>query len=235
MNLPTGRQAKMRNDDPASSIQHQLFIGRSLTHFHIGSFGFSIFRFTFVNERSFIMKANRKEHITTIALELFAANGYGNTSIAAIANKAGVAQGLLYNFFPSKEALLHAILDKGFAEIKLSMEGYVREKDPQKAIINHIEQTFQLVEKNKHYWKLFHSIKLQDRVQEYLDSTYAGAKQFIIKTLSDNFRKLKYKSPVLEAKLFFAMMDGLVIHYLMDEAEFPLKEIKKHIINKYTL
>lgn len=187
-----------------------------------------------MNECSFIMKQNRKEHISETALELFAAQGYGNTSIAMIAKKAGVAQGLLYNFFPSKEALLHAIIDKGFSDIKISMEDYLREKDPYNAIANHVEQTFKLVEQNKHYWKLFHSIKLQDKVQEYLDTKYASAQTFIIKTLASNFKKLKYRSPLLEAKLFFATIDGLVVHYLMDEDEYPLIQIKNYIIKKYT-
>ena len=79
---------------------------------------------TFVNERSFIMKTNQKEHIMETALQLFASKGYGQTSIALIAREAGVAQGLMYNYFDSKEALLLAIMEQGFAGVQESMAVY---------------------------------------------------------------------------------------------------------------
>ncbi len=44
------------------------------------------------------------------ALDLFAKRGYEATSIRDIAREAGVAQGLLYNYFPGKEDLFWAIL-----------------------------------------------------------------------------------------------------------------------------
>ena len=191
--------------------------------------------FIFVNERSFIMKTNQKEHIADVALQLFADNGYGNTSIAMIAKKAGVAQGLMYNFYSSKEDLLIEILNRGFDVIQSSMAGYAKEKDPRKAITKHIEATFSLVEENKEYWKLFHSIRMQNTIKNFIDKTYEPNLGMILSTLASNFKKLKYKNPALEAKLFFATIDGLVNHFLVDEKEFSLKKIKKHLIQKYTI
>lgn len=191
--------------------------------------------FIFVNERSFIMKTNQKEHIADIALQLFADNGYGNSSIAMIAKKAGVSQGLMYNFYSSKDDLLIEILNRGFAVIKLSMAAYSTEKDPKKAITKHIESTFELVEENKEYWKLFHSIRMQNTVKQFLEETYYASLELILVTLTQHFRKMKYANPASEAKIFFATIDGLVNHYLMNEEEFPLKKIKKHLIQKYTL
>ena len=47
----------------------------------------------------------RKQEILDTALKLFGEKGYENTSIADIAKAIGVAQGLCYRYFPSKEAL----------------------------------------------------------------------------------------------------------------------------------
>ena len=192
-------------------------------------------QFTFVNERSFIMKTNQKEHIADVALQLFAAHGYDKTSIAMIAGKAEVAQGLMYNFYSSKDDLLKEILNRGFEVIRLSMEAYTNEKDAKKAISKHIESTFDLVEENKEYWKLFHSIRMQNTVKQFLDETYHASLQLVMTTLTQNFKKMKYPNPAVEAKIFFATIDGLVNHYLMNEDAFPLKKIKKHLIQKYTI
>lgn len=188
-----------------------------------------------MNERSFIMKTNQKEHIAEVALQLFAADGYGNTSIAMIAKKADVAQGLMYNFYSSKENLLLEILNKGLGEIQSSMASYTSEKDPGKAIAKHVETTFDLVEHNKEYWKLFHSIRMQNTVKSFMDKIYEPNLLLVLSTLTTNFKKLKYKNPALEAKLYFATIDGLVNHFLVDESLFSLKKIKKHLIQKYTI
>ncbi len=188
-----------------------------------------------MNERSFIMKPNQKDTIVQAALELFATNGYGNTSVQKIAQKAGVAQGLMYNFFPGKEALLKAILEEGFSKVRVSMAFYRTEKDPRKAIALHITSAFDQVVKEPAFWKLFHSIRMQDSVQQFLDTEYAAAKSFIIKTLASNFKKLHFPQPVLEAKWFFAAIDGLVHHYLLDPEDYSIPAMKKFLIQKYSL
>lgn len=45
-------------------------------------------------------------------MELFAYHGYGATGLSEIASKAGVQQGSLYHFFPTKEELLAAVLER---------------------------------------------------------------------------------------------------------------------------
>jgi len=47
----------------------------------------------------------RKQEILEAAVALFSEKGYEKTSMADIANKVGVAQGLCYRYFPSKEIL----------------------------------------------------------------------------------------------------------------------------------
>lgn len=188
-----------------------------------------------MNECSFIMKENQREHIMTTALQLFASKGYGSTSIALIAKQAAVAQGLMYNYFESKEALLLAIMRQGFQGVQASMAGYAAPNSPKKALELHVEATFDLVAANKDFWRLFHAIKMQEQVQQYLDSEYTTARNYILKTLTTNFKKLGYSNPSEEAKLFFAMIDGLVVNYLMDSKTFSLSKIKKTIFQKYKI
>lgn len=52
-----------------------------------------------------------RRRILEIAFRLFHEQGYHPTSIATILREAGVNSGSLYHFFPSKEALLQAVLE----------------------------------------------------------------------------------------------------------------------------
>jgi AcrR family transcriptional regulator len=52
-----------------------------------------------------------RNRIVLSALQLFAAKGYGSTSVADVRQAAGIHSGSLYHFFPGKQELLLAVLD----------------------------------------------------------------------------------------------------------------------------
>jgi len=53
-----------------------------------------------------------RDRILQVAARLFHEQGYHATGIATILREAGVNSGSLYHFFPSKEALLQAVLER---------------------------------------------------------------------------------------------------------------------------
>lgn len=58
-----------------------------------------------------------RDRILLAAKELFAKNGYENTSTVAIARQAGTSESQLMKHFGSKQGLLFAILDQGWTAI----------------------------------------------------------------------------------------------------------------------
>lgn len=58
----------------------------------------------------------RRQQLLDAALDLFAEKGYENATIKDLAERCGVASGLVYHYFESKEDLLLAVFEKhGFA------------------------------------------------------------------------------------------------------------------------
>src|SRR5215208_680067 len=55
--------------------------------------------------------AARREQILQTALKLFAAQGFDATSTRQIARKVGIAEGLIFHYFPTKASLLAALLE----------------------------------------------------------------------------------------------------------------------------
>ncbi|MEM9462532.1 MAG: TetR/AcrR family transcriptional regulator [Myxococcota bacterium] len=55
----------------------------------------------------------RRAEILGIAAELFAAHGYLATSTRALAQRAGVSEGLIFHHFGTKEGVLEALVDEG--------------------------------------------------------------------------------------------------------------------------
>lgn len=66
--------------------------------------------------------AERRVMILDAARGLFARQGYNGTSIGDIARDAGCAEALLYRHFPSKQALLAAVLAEGGRTVRAEID-----------------------------------------------------------------------------------------------------------------
>ena len=53
----------------------------------------------------------RKQEILDTSMEIFCEKGYDKTSISDIAKKMGVAQGLCYRYFKSKEEIFNSAIE----------------------------------------------------------------------------------------------------------------------------
>jgi AcrR family transcriptional regulator len=56
----------------------------------------------------------RRDQLIDAALAVFAEHGFDHTTIRQLADRAGVAQGLLYHYFRSKDDLLRAALERQY-------------------------------------------------------------------------------------------------------------------------
>ena len=69
------------------------------------------------------MASDTRNRILSVAARLFEALGFEGTAVAAILREADVNSGSLYHFFPSKEALLVAVLEKYLSMLEPSLLG----------------------------------------------------------------------------------------------------------------
>jgi TetR/AcrR family transcriptional regulator, cholesterol catabolism regulator len=72
----------------------------------------------------------RRREVIAAAAELFAANGYGETSIADLSGATGLAAGGIYHYIGSKEALLIAICDDLLAPLLAEARAILAAEEP---------------------------------------------------------------------------------------------------------
>lgn len=112
------------------------------------------------------IRKQKKELIMETALELFAANGFHATSMSQIAKKAGISKGLAYNYFESKFEILEEILEtcsaKIYENLDINHDGVLTEDE----FFYFIKKTFQLINSNKRFWKLYTSVVMQTNLLE---------------------------------------------------------------------
>ena len=93
----------------------------------------------------------RRKEILDTALELFLKNGYENTSVGDIVTKLGVAQGLFYYYFKSKEEVYRAALEQYTDDFALQLTSMILEDRPFGVKIETIFKTMEdLVASSEH-------------------------------------------------------------------------------------
>jgi AcrR family transcriptional regulator len=63
------------------------------------------------------LTARRQEEILAAASKFFAEHGYPNADLQLLANQLGIGKGTLYRYFPSKEELFLAAVDRGVRQL----------------------------------------------------------------------------------------------------------------------
>ena len=97
----------------------------------------------------------RRQEILGAALQIFGEKGYEKTSIADIAKAIGVAQGLCYRYFPSKEALFDSVIEQYASLLAEPFAQYEKETDrPLRQIIEEMPATIE--DRDSRYYALFH-------------------------------------------------------------------------------
>jgi AcrR family transcriptional regulator len=175
----------------------------------------------------------KKEKIIDTAIALFADNGFHNTSISQIANKAGVSKGLMYNYFESKEDLLKYIFDLGAAKL---LENFDPNRDgvlTKEEFIFYIEDIFYQMQKDRNYWMLFFNIVTQPAITQIVADRMMEMVGPMMKELTDYFRNKGCEDPEAEARYFVAVMDGVGMHYLLDQENYPIRSVIKKIIKEF--
>ena len=103
-----------------------------------------------------VPRLDRESQILEIASAQFGTDGFAGTSVAVIAEKAGISKPLIYNYFGSKEGLYEACLDRGGAIVAEEIERIAR---GDAVGIERGMQTlggmFTLLEPQPYLWRLF--------------------------------------------------------------------------------
>ncbi len=110
------------------------------------------------------IRQQRVMQIFDAALDVFAHKGFHSATIADIAQKAGIAKGLLYHYYSSKEELLSHIVINGMNNLiekfDENHDGVLTDAEMELFI----NDMFRKIVENRNYWKLYFSVMLQPNV-----------------------------------------------------------------------
>jgi AcrR family transcriptional regulator len=179
------------------------------------------------------IREQSRQKILDAALKLFALKGFDGTSVSGIAKEAGVAKGLIYNYFESKEEIVHQIVVAGVEEsasVMVELMGKENAREKLRFSFNlvrrHLKERFE-------YNKLLNMLALKleafPELQDFVVAKYNG----FMPLFSSILAEIGVEEPEREARMLAATMDGISTQYLVLKEKFPLDQMIDELIEKY--
>jgi len=186
------------------------------------------------SEKYIEIRATSKQKIMDVTLELFANEGYFQTSISTIAKKAGISKGLMYNYFESKDELLKAIVFSGMDSLiqffDTNQDGILTRDE----LLEFISNSIANIKENIVYWKLYFSLMVQPNVMKLFKNELIAMIDPFFKMLYIYFESEGYDDPNAEVRFFQSLLDGVGLSYVSDPDNYPIDGVEKKIISMYS-
>ena len=166
------------------------------------------------------IRAKTKKKIIEHSLRLFAQKGYHGTSISDIAKAAGISKGLAYNYFESKQHLVESILEQILEFSVAYQKMFEQIGDPYEKLKFAINYTFDHLEENEEFWRLYISLALQPSVMETSKKILHSFVERVIKLLVRLFKEIGIPNPKAEAFILGGLFDGISFGYFFDKENY---------------
>ena len=180
------------------------------------------------------MREITKQKVMDVALELFANNGYYQSSISTITKKAGISKGLIYNYFESKEDLLKDIVFSGMDSLiqffDTNQDGILTRDE----LLEFISNSITNIKENIVYWKLYFSLMVQPNVMKLFKNEMIAMIDPFFKMLYIYFESEGYDDPNAEVRFFQSLLDGVGLSYVSDPENYPIDSIENKIKSMYS-
>ncbi|MFC2175920.1 TetR/AcrR family transcriptional regulator [Bacteroidota bacterium] len=175
----------------------------------------------------------RKRQILEAALFVFAEDSYHGASISAIATKAKISKGLIYNYFKSKEEILKTLILDLFDEMMETFEVNTEVPLSRDGFIKFIKTSIDEVLKNPQRWKLYMALSFQPDVTPIVMSEMMPKLQPFLMMMSNYFISKGHEDPTTVMRYYSAILDGVQMHILLDPENFPVEKVKQMMINQF--
>lgn len=179
------------------------------------------------------IRTDRKAAILDAALHVFAEEGYHSASISKVSKKAGVSKGLMYNYFESKEDLLHKLLNEIIMKEAQIMKYVSQNEFTDESITALLKDTVQLLKDDPKHWKLYFLMSVQPEVMKILMEDCKDIHATVYSKYIQYFEKKGHENPLLTVQYFGATFGGIKMSFIMDPEHFPIDETTTLLINQF--
>jgi len=184
-------------------------------------------------------REHRRAQILDAALEVFARQGYHQTSVSDLVEAAGVARGTFYLYFDGKSAIFHELVDNLLATLRATISGVdtaVGAAPIPVQLTATLSNVLNALSDNRALCRILfrEAVGLDDDVDAKLQLFYEGLRRYVQMAL-DNGQKLGFVRPIdteVAASCALGAVKEVVSRYLVrNEDEVDLQTVARGVLD----
>lgn len=168
-----------------------------------------------------------------VATQLFSERGFENTPLSLVGEKVNVSKGLIFHHFKSKNELLREIFSKTTKLIVEMNEPQGTDLSPCLQLLELIDNFFLQLKSDKFFVQLNLNMITQPGTRAILNDLIQERSSFILNSVKSIFEEIDPKNSLALTYTFIAELDGIALNYLCIFDDYPLSQVKSHLINRY--
>lgn len=180
------------------------------------------------------LRAASEQRILDAARETFTRHGYDGASVRAIAESAGVAQGLMYNYFGGKDDLLRAVFREGTRDVAEALAPPEETYSPEQRLELFIRRSFWILAEHLDFWKLSYLLRFDPRAAALLGDDVHLWMEGVRVQLEEMLRAVGHRDAPALAQVLFAAIDGVAQHYALDPEHYRLDHAVDALVRHFT-
>ena len=174
--------------------------------------------------------ADPRTHLMDAALRAFAQRGYEGASVRDIAAEAQVASGLIYHYFPSKQAILEALFERSAGAVMAAFAEVAEIAGPREKLGALLRVSARLVRADLDFWRVSYGVRFQHAVIAGLAEGIAANAALYRERFTAMLAEIGRPAPETEALLLFAALDGVFQHFILAPETYPLDAVIDRLI-----
>ncbi|HZG46288.1 MAG TPA: TetR/AcrR family transcriptional regulator [Allosphingosinicella sp.] len=158
------------------------------------------------------MREQSREAILSAALDIFGEKSFAGSTTAAVAERAGVSKGLVFAYFPSKDALLQALVEKMLGEALDFWDDQPWQGTPREQLLTWADTAIAQVLRRPGFYRLYFSLALQPGGSAAVERALANLQGRLASYLcraEGVLRAAGSQEPALDARLLQCAINGL--------------------------
>jgi AcrR family transcriptional regulator len=185
--------------------------------------------------------ADRREQIVGEAMACFAELGFRGTTVRELASRVGLSEAALYRYFPSKEALYAAIIDRkmGATDLVAVLRPVAERRDDRAFFLGLAREIFARVEADPSFLRIltFSALEGHRLADPFFESRVKRLREFVTEYVARRIADGDFAAvdPVLASRAFLGMVfDHLNVRLVLGQSEAypqPLDEVAETFVS----
>lgn len=179
------------------------------------------------------MRQDSREKILKAALDLFVTKGFHDTTTREITERAGISKGLLYNYFPSKEAILGGIIEARTKNLTAVIAYCKVPLSPRQTLERLIRAYMEMLRNDRDYLRFRTALAIQPGIPAEVTGLIADRVGELFAGIQEMLAEVGVPGARAETHRLMARLEGIGMHYMGVLREYPLDEIETQLIQEY--